>query len=260
MTRLTPAAMRTFDILELFVDGGLELSVAEILQRTELPRTSVHELLATLVAREYLQRDERTGLYRLGVRVLHLGNAYSSRFDLLTAANSVARDLVDRNGETVSVAIREGSQVFYLAKVDGRDSLRLPSSIGQRLPAHLTGLGKALLAALPIETLRGLYPDPEELPVLTAHSIRTLSELEADLVQVRARGGIAFESEESTPNLRCAAAPVHDASGAVAAAISVSVPLARWAQHTDDHWVKLVESGAEVLSEQLGHRATEHAG
>ncbi|MGM7668160.1 IclR family transcriptional regulator [Microbacterium sp. A93] len=254
MARLTPAVMRTLDILELFVEGGPELTVADILQRTEFPRTTVHELLATLVAREYLQRDERTGLHRLGVRVLHLGNAYSSRFDLLTAANSVARELVDRSGETVSVAVREGSQVFYLAKVEGHDTLRMPSSIGQRLPAHLTGLGKALLAPLPIKALRALYPNPNDLPVLTAHSIRTLDALEADLAEVRGREGIAFESEESTPNLRCAAAPVYDATGAVAAAISISVPLARWDQHGDGHWISLVRSGAEILSEQLGHR------
>lgn len=255
MARLTPAVMRTFDILELFVTDGPELAVADILARTEVPRTSLHELLATMVARDYLQRDERTGLYRLGVGNLHLGNAYSSRFDLLAAANTVARDLVDRSGETVSVAVREGANVFYLAKVDGRDSLRLPSSIGQRLPAHLTGLGKALLATLPADALRELYPHPNDLPVLTAHSIRTLADLEADLEDVRARGGVAFESEESTPNLRCAAAPVRDATGVVIAAISVSVPLARWDQSGEAHWVQLALSGAAQLSEQLGYRA-----
>lgn len=253
MARLTPAVMRTLDILELFVEANSELTLAEILRLTEFPRSSVHELLATLVARDYLQRDERTGAYRLGVRVLHLGNTYSSRFDLLTASNTVAREIVDLSGETVSVAVREGTQVFYLAKVEGRDTLRLPSSIGQRLPAHLTGLGKALLAAIQPDALRALYEGQDALPVLTEKSIRTFAALEADLAQVRERDGIAFEVEESTPNLRCAAAPVRDSSGTVAAAISISVPLARWVQEGDEHWVDLVRAGAARLSEQLGY-------
>ena len=218
----------------------------------------MHELLGTLVSRDYLQRDDLTGTYRLGVRLLHLGNAYSSRFDLLTAANSVARELAARSGETVSVALREGAQVFYLAKVEGRDTLRLPSSIGQRLPASVTGLGKALLAELPVETLRALYPAGSELPALTPHSIRTLDALERELETVREQG-FAFEVEESTLGMRCAAAPVRDSSGDVAAAISVSVPTARWEQEPREHWISLVQHGAAELSEQLGYRSPEGA-
>ncbi|WP_166866731.1 IclR family transcriptional regulator [Salinibacterium sp. ZJ70] len=255
MARLTPAVMRTFDILELFVDGPAELTAAEIGARTGFPRTSIHELLATLVEREYLVRDPRTGGYRLGVKVLHLGNAYSAQFDLLGAASSAARALAERSGETVSVAVREGSDVLYLAKVEGRDTLRLPSSIGQRLPAHVTGLGKALLASLPRETVRALYPDPDSLPALTPRSIRTLDELERHLDETRDRGGVAFEVEESAADMRCVAAPVRAADASVAAAISISVPLARWAQHPDEHWIALATEAAGELSAQLGYRA-----
>ncbi len=247
--------MRTFDILELFIDGPAELTAAEIGTRTGFPRTSIHELLATLVEREYLVRDSRTGGYRLGAKVLHLGNAYSAQFDLLGAANMAARTLAERSGETVSVAVREGSDVLYLAKVEGRDTLRLPSSIGQRLPAHVTGLGKALLAALAPDAVRDLYPEPDSLPALTAHSIRTLDELERHLDATRARGGVAFEVEESAADMRCVAAPVRAADGSVAAAISISVPLARWAQRPDEHWIDLVTEAAAELSGQLGYRA-----
>src|SRR5690606_14928504 len=114
---------------------------------------SVHELLKTLTSREYLELDPATNTYRLGPRVLQLGNAYSARFDMLTTANAIARSLSARCDETVSVAIREGADVFYLAKVEPRDPLRLPSQIGQRLPANSTALGKALLAYLSPDTL-----------------------------------------------------------------------------------------------------------
>jgi DNA-binding IclR family transcriptional regulator len=250
--RLTPAVLRTLDILELFLEGDATLSAPDVVRLTGLPRTSVHELLATLVARDYLHRDEASNTFRLGVKLLHLGNAYSARFDMLKSANDVARDLSDRTGETVSVALREGAEVFYLAKVESRVLPGLPSSIGQRLPANSTGLGKALLAYVPPEQLRALFPDPQNLPVLTENSIRTLPALEKELALVREHG-VAFEREESAPNIACAAAPVRDAGGTVVAAISTSVSVARWNSRPVEDWVNLVKDGAAQLSGLLGY-------
>ncbi|MCU1546746.1 MAG: IclR family transcriptional regulator [Homoserinimonas sp.] len=251
MPRLTPAVVRTLDILELFLDADGPLTAPEVVRRTGLPRTSVHELLSTLVARGYLQRDETSSAFRLGVRLLHLGNAYSARFDMLAAANEAARDLSARTGETVSVALREGADVFYLAKIEPRDTLRLPSSIGQRLPANVTGLGKVLLAYLEPTVLRDLFPDPEALPRMTARSIRTLPALENELARVR-EAGVAYEREESTLGVWCVAAPVRDASAAVVAAISLSVPSARFAERADDDWAELVRTAGDALSSHLG--------
>ena len=254
MARLTPAVLRTLDILELFLDDSAPLSAPDVVRRTGLPRTSVHELLATLVAREYLQKDEATGTFRLGVRLLQLGNAYSARFDMLSTANDVARDLAARSGETVSVALLEGGDVFYLAKVESQDNLRLPSSIGQRLPANVTGLGKALLAYASPQSLASRFNDSDNLPRMTEHSIGSLADLEVELARVREQG-IAFENEESTPMIRCAAAPVRDGSGAVVAAISVSLSKSRWDQHPEEHWVNLVRDGAAHFSALLGFPA-----
>lgn len=253
MARLTPAVLRTLDILELFLEGEQALSAPEVVRRTGLPRTTVHELLATLVSRDYLQKDP-AGSFRLGVRLLELGNAYSARFDMLREANDVARDVSAASGETVSVALLEGAEVFYLAKVESRDLVPTASRVGQRLPASSTALGKALLASLPPERVRELYPDPEHLPVLTERSIRTLAALEAELAQVREQG-VAFEREESGRDICCAAAPVRDMTGQVVAAISTSVPMVRWDARPEEYWADLVRRGADELSEQLGHRS-----
>lgn len=251
MARLNPAVLRTLDILELFLSHDVPLGAPDVVRMTGYPKTSVHELLSTLVAREYLHRDESAGTFRLGVRLLQLGNAYSARFDMLKSANDVAREVAARSGETVSVATLEGADIFYLAKVESRDNLRLPSSIGQRLPASVTGLGKALLAYVSPQQRARLFPDPSSLPAMTEHSIRTLSELDADLGRVLERG-VAFENQESTPNVRCAAAPVRDVTGAVVAAISISVASARWDQFPEGHWVGIAKQGAAELSALLG--------
>lgn len=256
MARLTPAVVRTLDILELFLDGPGSLSVADVLRRTELPRSTVHELLTTLVARGYLQKNAETAQYTLGVKLLHLGNAYAERFDLLGVSNIAARALSDELKETASVGILQGSSVFYLAKIEARALFQIPSGIGQRLPASCTGIGKALLSAIGDDAVAKLYPDPAGLPVMTAQSITTLPALLKDLALTRDRG-FAVEDGESTPGLHCVAAVVRDVDGHVVAAISTSVPSARWEGRSEEEWAVPVVAAADGLSEQLGYRSVQ---
>lgn len=253
MARLTPAVVRSLDILELFLEGPTSLSAADVLRATDLPRSTVHELLTTLAARGYLNKNEDTGQYTLGVKLLHLGNAYAERFDLLGAANIAARALSDELKETVSVGILQGSSVFYLARIESRALFQIPSGIGQRLPASCTGIGKALLSALSTDAIDALYPDPDNLPVMTGRSITNLASLKEDLARARERG-FATEDGESTPGLHCAAAVVRDVEGNVVAAISTSVPEARWGMHAEEEWAAPVLAAARQLSAQLGHR------
>lgn len=254
MPRLTPAVVRTLDILELFLRGSASLSAADVVRETGLPRSTVHELLTTLASRGYLQKNEETSRYSLGVTLLHLGNAYAERFDLLGAANLAARALSDRLNETVSVAIRQGTSVFYLAKIEPRAMLNLPSSIGQRLPASCTAIGKALLSAVSDEVLATMYLDPTSLPVMTERSIATLPDLLGDLAETRRRG-YALEHGESTPGLWCVAAIVHDVEGNAAAAISASIPESRWGRYAERQWAHEIVVAASELSGQLGYRS-----
>ncbi len=245
MARRTPAVMRALDIVELFLGKDARLTAADIGQATDLPRTTVHELLTTLTSRGYLERDE-AGRFRLGAMTVELGQAYTSRFDLLGEATDLARTVALETGETCSVALLQGSEVFYLAKVDGNEPFQLPSAIGRRLPASCVGLGKALLSELDDDQLAALYPDGT-LPTMTPHSHATLAALLADLNVARA-GGVAYEREESTPGLACAAAPIRDARGHVIAAVSLAVPLQRWDARPARDWGALALDAAARLS------------
>lgn len=250
MARLTPALVRAFDILDLFVDGHETLTATEVAELTGFPRSSVHELLITLDARDYLDRDIQ-GAYSLGSAALRLGNAYAARFDLVEIARDAARTTAARVGETCSVAVLDEDQVFYLAKAEGAESVATVSSIGRRLPAHCTGLGKAMLAALDQNTLHATLP--AELPALTPNSITDHAALTVELEATRDRG-YALEREESQFNLACAAAPIRSAGGDVVAAISISVPLNRWDQRTPDHWGSVALEAASRFAGRLGHR------
>ncbi|MDJ1130954.1 IclR family transcriptional regulator [Streptomyces iconiensis] len=254
MGRLVPAVVRAFDILELFLDGGGALSAPDIVRRLELPRTTVHELVNTLVARAYLVPvSDQPGHYRLGVRAYQLGSRYAEQLDLAAEGQQVARSVAETCDETVHVAILEDTDVIYVAKVDSTHAVRMVSAAGRRLPAHCTAVGKMLLASLPDEELTERIPDGTKLVAMTPNSLTDPATLRSALAGIRERG-LAVEESESNPDVSCVAAPVRDRSGRVVAALSIAVPMIRWSEERRTGLEPLVERGAARLSERLGHR------
>lgn len=249
--RLTPALMRSLDILELFRERP-ELTGAEVTRLTGHPRASVHELLTTLAHRGYLRRQEPGGVYHLGVSAFLLGNAYADSLDLRRIGDRIAHELCEEVGETINVGVLQGSEVAYLAKVDSKRPVRLVSARGGTLPACCTSVGKALLAYLPKEELERIISSG--LPRMTSRSITAPQRLRNELITVRQQG-YSYESGESTPGVTCVAAPVRSHDGEVVASLSVSVPDLRWPERPRTQWVEVVREGAGRLSRELGHDA-----
>ncbi|NGN65440.1 IclR family transcriptional regulator [Streptomyces sp. A7024] len=253
MGRLVPAVTRALDILELFLQGDGTLSAPEIVQKTQLPRTTVHELVTTLAARSYLVPvPEQQGRFRLGVRTYQLGSRYAEQLDLAAEGQRVAREVADTCGETVHVAVLEDADVIYIAKVDSTHAVRMVSAAGRRLPAHCTSVGKMLLASLPPDALEEQLGKGELQP-MTPNSITDRDKLRAALQDIR-ETGIAAEHQESNPDVSCVAAPVRDRSGRVVAALSISVPVTRWTEQREEELAELAAKGASDLSGRLGFR------
>ena len=253
MPRVVPAVIRALDILELFLDRP-QLSAREVAERLDLPRTTVHELLVTLVARAYLiSVPGQPVQYRLGMPVFQLGAAFANRLDLVREAQGVARDVAAACDEAVHVAVLDGADVVYLVKVDSTHPVRMVSGVGLRLPAHCTAVGKVLLASLDSQSLDAvLAQDP--LPGMTPASITAPDLLRAHLDEVRA-DGLAVDIGESDSAMRCVAAAIRDHSGATIAAMSVSAPIIRWTTPSQVTWAKLVREGAAMLSARMGYAA-----
>jgi DNA-binding IclR family transcriptional regulator len=253
MPRVVPAVIRALDILELFLDRP-QLSAREVAERLDLPRTTVHELLVTLVARSYLiSVPGQPVQYRLGMPLFQLGAAFAGRLDLVREAQSVAREVAARCDEAVHVAVLDGADVVYLVKVDSTHPVRMVSGVGLRLPAHCTAVGKILLASLDPEDLEAILAKGV-LPGMTPHSITDADLLRAHLEQIRVEG-VAVDVAESDSAMRCVAAAIRDHSGATIAAMSVSAPIIRWTAQAEVEWANLVREGAATLSGRMGYPA-----
>jgi DNA-binding IclR family transcriptional regulator len=257
MARAVPAVSRALDILELFLADGT-LSAPEITTRLGLPRTTVHELVNTLVDRDYLAAIPGAPIrYRLGMRVFQLGGHFADRLDLTREAQDVATEIAAACDETVHVAVLDGSDVVYVAKMDSTHPVRMVSAVGRRVPAHCTAVGKVLVAALSNEEFEARYPRGGELPGMTPHSITSPARLHRELAEVR-EAGVAYDDCESNEAVGCVAAGVRDRGGQMVAAMSISVPTIRWDDQRRAEWTELVRRGAAALSRRLGHRGTEN--
>lgn len=250
---MVPAVTRALDILELFLTRGPELSSAEIIELTGIPKTSAHSIINTLVEREYLVRfgEYQPHRFRLGIRAFELGSVSFSGRDVATVGQSIAEDLSARFDETVQIGVLNGTDVIPVVKVDGQQSIQLVSKVGKRTPAHCTALGKSLLAWLPETALEALYPSGSELEQLTERSITSVSELHEHLKEVR-QAGASREFCESNESAVCVASPIRDSSGRVVAAISMSVPVVRWSTDAEVEWAARVHEHALRISRELG--------
>jgi IclR family KDG regulon transcriptional repressor len=250
-TRLVPALVRGLDILKLL---GHEpgLTPPAIATQLGLPRTTVHELLKTLESQGFVTMSDGTG-YRIGMPLFELGKSYERGLDLVGLGKRSAEAVAAECGETVQIAVLDHTDVIYIVQVNSTHKVQLVSSVGGRLPAHLTAVGKINLAFQPPEVVSERYPPGQALATLTPASLATTEALLETLDQIRL-DGVAWDECESNPDVCCVAAPIWDAKGAVAAGMSISVPVHRWNAAAAAHLRTLVVAGADRVSTDLGHR------
>jgi DNA-binding IclR family transcriptional regulator len=214
----TPTAVidRISLVLDAF-EGPGRLTLAQIVRRTGLPRSSAHRMLDRLVQLRWLRRSGRD--YELGMRLVELGSLAVHQDRLVRAATPLLGELHRATGLVVHLAVLDGPDAVYLEKVGDRMIAAIPTRVGGRQPAHCTAVGKAILAYRDEETAVDLRARK------TKYSIASSSQLAVELAKVRAHG-IAFEREESLLGYGCVAAPIGGPGDAVAA-VSVCGPMNR---------------------------------
>ncbi|MBV6756588.1 MULTISPECIES: IclR family transcriptional regulator [Rhodococcus] len=213
-------------VLDLFTATRPEWGVSEVAAAIEVPRSSAHALLSSLVDTGLLQCRTR-GRYRIGWRVIELGETLRGTVDVRSCAAPVIENLVERYGETSHLAVMERWHVLYVDKVVGTHNITVQGArVGARLDAHCTAVGKVLLAALEEGELRRYLAGR----ALRRHTPSTITNSGAllDALSVVRSSGCAYDLGEAVSEVHCVAAPVRDDMGSVVAAVSMSVPVTRF--------------------------------
>ncbi|WP_211225701.1 IclR family transcriptional regulator [Nocardioides alkalitolerans] len=229
-------------ILQAFRSGDQHLRLADLAQRTGMPKSTVHRLAAVLIDQRLLDQDDDG--YQLGIALFELSSLVPVEHQLRLAALPFLQDLFMATHETVHLGVREGLDVVYVEKIHGHSDLGLPSRVGGRLPLNCTGIGKALLAFSSDEVRADFLSRP--MRRITDKSTTDAARLTRELSEVRATG-LAFEREEATIGRECVAAPVL-VQGEVVAAMSISVPVSAYRM---PHLAAAVKTSALGLSRYL---------
>ena len=229
------------------LQGARRMSLSELAARLELPPSTVHGIVRTLVAHGMVGQDRGSGRYQLGPAVLRLGNVYLDTLELRSRAMTWSEELARRTGFAVRTGVLLADDIVIIHHEPRPDGSRQMPEVGIVIPAHASALGKALLAFLPQDAERLLA-----VPALRSMTGETVTEpavLAERLGQVRT-SGIALESDEAVLGECSAAAAVFDASGLAVGAVGVVVPSNEWP--VDDGVVDAVRSTARTISRELG--------
>jgi IclR family acetate operon transcriptional repressor len=207
-------------------------------------------VLATLEARQVVETDPVRQTWHIGAAAFRLGSAFLRRSSVVERARPVMRALMEETGETSNLGIERNGEVMFLSQVETHESIRAFFPPGTLSPMHASGIGKALLAAMPEDAvnkrLRHLT-----LERFTDKTILNTAELQADLAQIQHRGW-AFDDEEKALGMRCVAAPIRNLHGEPIAGLSISGPVQRLPLDRIEHIGARVRAAAQQLSQDLG--------
>lgn len=238
---------RALRILRGFTVETPELGVSDLARMLDMHKSTVHRLLATLELEGFV-RQVAGGRYVLGWRLFELGEAVRGWQSARRTVLSHLQSLVDATMETAHLAVLDEGTVLYVEKVESPRPLRMPSSVGKRVPAHCTALGKVFLAGL--ERAQELALVYRPLERFTANTIVDPDRLRDEIERVRT-AGFALDHEEIEEGLMCIAAPVWDDQHITSAAVSISGPVSRVAPRLEQ-FTKAVLATTQALSRELG--------
>ena len=214
---------RGLAVIRAFDAEHRELTLSDVARATGLTRATARRFLLTLVSLGYMTASD--GRFSLRPRVLELGYPYLSSLSLPELAPPHMERLVARVNESSSISVLDETDIVYVVRVPTRRIMSITLSVGTRLPAYATSMGRVLLADLPGKQLEQLLARTELHP-LTARTITDRGALEALLARVR-KQGYALTDQELEEGLRSIAVPIRDGTGAVTAALNVSVHASR---------------------------------
>jgi IclR family acetate operon transcriptional repressor len=241
---------RALGLLNLIAQNDPGLTLSEVAQQSGLPISTVHRLLGTMQNENFVRFDSERGLWIIGVQSFIVGSAFLRSRELTAIARPFMRDLMERSGETVNLAIEDHGEAIYIAQVECRKMMRAIARPGGRASLHASGVGKALLAAMSTEQAAPVFAQ-QRLPQETEKTITDPKALRAEIEATRKRG-FSIDEEENALGLRCVAAAIFDENRQPIAALSLSGPAVRVRRDLVAKFGNAVSETANKITERFG--------
>lgn len=247
------ALERALDILDAFSLASPHLSITQIGDRVNLPKSTVVRLVSILAERSYLERVPDTESYRIGVRAFEIGSVYIQSTSLEAEARPIMGRLAMETSQTANLGILDQGELVHVAIVASDRPVRYWATVGTREGAHYTGLGKVLLAAVTDAELVA-HLARHDLVRRTARTITSADALRVELDRIQSQG-YALDDEESNLGLRCIAAPITDRTGQTIAAVSISGLRVEFTDEVMPRYLEAVIQAGHDISIRLGSGA-----
>lgn len=239
---------RMFTLIDILASREDAMSLKEISDKAGLHASTAHRILNDLVTGRFVDRPQ-AGNYRLGMRLLELGNLVKNRLNVRDAALEPMRELHRITQQPVNLSMRQGDEIVYVERAySERSGMQVIRAIGGRAPLHLTSVGKLFLASDDPQKIRS-YATRTGLSGHTKNSLTQLPALEKELSKVR-RETYATDNEELELGVRCMAAGIFDDQGKLVAGLSISAPASR----LDEAWLPKLMATAAEISSHLGYQ------
>jgi IclR family KDG regulon transcriptional repressor len=252
MTAPLSSVKKALKVLQTFTEDRTELGVTQIADLLRTHKSSISRILMTLMAEGFVEKNPLTNKYRLGMKLVDLGNRVLSRFDLKDYASPHLETLAQKTNEIIHLSVLDKDEILYIDKKGTGQVLTVATKVGGRNPAHACGMGKVLLSGLPQEELmKTLATAP--LKRFTPTTITEVPMLLKEFEKIR-RQGYAIDNEESFTGIKCVAAPITDGRGNVIAAMSATVPTQRMEKERMRELTTLVTECARRISDQFKAR------
>jgi IclR family transcriptional regulator, carbohydrate utilization repressor len=239
---------RMFTLMDVLASREDAVSLKEISEKTGLHPSTAHRILNDLTTGRFVDRSQ-PGSYRLGMRLLELGNLVKARLNVRDAALTPMRELHRLIQQPVNLSIRQGDEIVYIERAfSERSGMQVVRAIGGRAPLHLTSVGKLFLADDDPQRVRA-YATRTGLNGQTKTSITQLHALERELAKVRQYGS-ARDNEELELGVHCMAAGIYDDQEKLVAGLSISAPTGR----LNEEWLPKLQAVAREISKVLGYQ------
>ncbi len=241
------AAKRALELIESVAESEGGLTLSELAQRAEVPKSTAHSLVHTLTAEGFLERGTDSGRFSLGPRLLRLLGRLPHQFELPRIARPIMQKLVDEIGETTLLGVRRGANVLYVEQVEAPQFIRYVAPLGEPRPLHCTSIGKLFMANMSEGDLRALLQSAP-LEALTPYTKTDVEEIIAEARAIKEQG-YAFNRGESISGVTAISVAVHagnEADAPVLGGLSVVGPSERMAPKLPQGRELLLEATSQI--------------